>query len=536
MNRADAVRVGALYVPIVAALLAGVTRRPGRRVLAGCLLSVLWAMTSLVVLATWNDRAGWWSYSGGSVEEHVAGAKAPLDLVGGDAGTKVPAYLRRVSSASSEMPAYLRQVNAVYENCPQRLKPHCGRGDYGTAKPVPLSKTVLSAGSKARIDLVGTRIRGGAADTGEIVFCGTPLELYLGWAVLWGLVPQLVFRRVGLAWVVVAMAGVDLVTMPWCAALVTLGPRWLWGEAAAVALVLLPALCVARWTAEDTHLRARVALQVATAGMLFLLLLPEMAFTLRPGRGWAPLMGEASWLRQLELQMICVLALPGLGAVMEFAGRGRGSPIPFDPPKRLVTSGVYRYCANPMQMSATVVMLVWAGVLRNGWLLLAPALSVVYGAGIAAWDEEADLERRFGAAWRAYRAEVRNWRWRRRPYAAGPDAYLYIARTCGVCSELRRWLEAREPLGMQMVDAETLPAGSIERMRYEPGDGSGAVEGVRALGRALEHLSVGWALCGVALRLPGVWWAVQVVMDASGLGPRVVCGVGVAAKAGSVRE
>ena len=79
---------------------------------------------------------------------------------------------------------------------------------------------------------------------------------------------------------------------------------------------------------------------------------------------------------------------------------------------------------------------------------------------------------------------------------------------------------------MRMVDAETLPAGSIRRMRYVAGDGSETVEGVRAMGRALEHLNAGWALCGAALRLPGVWWAVQVVMDASGLGPReVVCGV-----------
>ena len=67
-----------------------------------------------------------------------------------------------------------------------------------------------------------------------------------------------------------------------------------------------------------------------------------------------------------------------------------------------------------------------------------------------------------------------------------------------------------------------LARGSIRRMRYEPGDGIGAVEGVRALGRALEHINFGWALCGAGLRLPGVWWGVQVVMDASGLGPRVV--------------
>ena len=42
-----------------------------------------------------------------------------------------------------------------------------------------------------------------------------------------------------------------------------------------------------------------------------------------------------------------------------------------------------------------------------------------------------------------------------------------------------------------------------------------------ALGRALEHLHLGWAIGGIALRMPGIWQFTQVVMDASGLGPRI---------------
>ena len=73
---------------------------------------------------------------------------------------------------------------------------------------------------------------------------------------------------------------------------------------------------------------------------------------------------------------------------------------------------------------------------------------------------------------------------------------------------------------MKIVDAETLPKGSIRRMRYDPGDGTAAVDGVRAFGRVLEHLHLGWAVAGAALRLPLVWQGVQLLMDASGLGPR----------------
>ena len=36
----------------------------------------------------------------------------------------------------------------------------------------------------------------------------------------------------------------------------------------------------------------------------------------------------------------------------------------------------------------------------------------------------------------------------------------------------------------------------------------------------LEHLNLAWAIAGTALRIPGVWQSVQLLMDASGLGPR----------------
>jgi protein-S-isoprenylcysteine O-methyltransferase Ste14 len=414
-------RVGALYVPMVLSMLAGVIggRRP--RQFAACLMSVLWVMPGLLAVQRVNEWAGWWSFASGGV-----------------------------------------------------------------------------------------------------LFCGMPLELYLGWVLLWGVLPQMAFPRWGVGWSAVVMIAVDLIAMPLCGAVVRLGPRWLLGEAVMVVVVLVPALCVARWTREDRWLAIRAAMQVVMAGMWFLYVVPEVAFALRPGVGWRALMEMASWTRQVGLQVLMVMAVPGLGAVMEFAERGLGTPIPYDAPKRLVTSGVYRYVANPMQVSCAMVMLGWAGMLRSGWMAVAAVVSVVYSAGIAEWDEGQDLAERFGAEWREYRSVVRNWWPRWRPYCAGSAARIYIAASCGPCREPRAWLEARGPVGLEILDAEMLPSGSIRRMRYEAGDGSGAVDGVRALGRALEHLHLGWAVAGAALRLPGVWWGVQLVMDASGLGPRVV--------------
>jgi protein-S-isoprenylcysteine O-methyltransferase Ste14 len=356
----------------------------------------------------------------------------------------------------------------------------------------------------------------------EVEFRGMPLELFLGWIILWGLVPQLALQRISIIWSAVVMILIDCIVMPMCSPAIYLKAHWLSGEATAVCLVLIPALCLGRWTYENTHLRLRALLQIATSGMLFLFLVPEIIFAWLPGVGWGPLFGLSTWARQIDLQMILLLAIPGIAAVMEFAERGFGTPIPYDPPQLLVTSGIYRYCANPMQLSCALVMVVWAGMLRSGWMLLAAGVSIVYSAGIAAWDEEIELARRFGSEWKDYRSVVKNWWPRWRPYYSVPPALIYIARGCGPCSKVRAWLEARSPLGLRIVDAETLPAGSIRRIRYDPMDGSGTVDGVRAMGRAFEHLHLGWALCGAAVRLPCIWRVVQLFLDAAGLGPRTI--------------
>ena len=87
-----------------------------------------------------------------------------------------------------------------------------------------------------------------------------PLELYLGWVALWGALPQLAFPRLALWRVAVVMVTLDLVVMGSFAPVLVLGSRWLMGEAAAVVIVLLPSLCIARWTLNDTHLPLRATI------------------------------------------------------------------------------------------------------------------------------------------------------------------------------------------------------------------------------------------------------------------------------------
>lgn len=337
---------------------------------------------------------------------------------------------------------------------------------------------------------------------------GLPIELDLGWACLWSALPVLAFRRAVHAFT--AMLALDLLIMPLCAPVVTLGPAWLIGEATAALTVLLPALLIAQWTREHTHLNLRATAQVLIAAGIFLYLPPELVFAVKGGAWhWTP-----------GMQLLLILAIPGLSAVQEFAERGHGTPIPYDPPHTLVTSGLYRFVANPMQLACTLVLLLWGLLHHSLWIASAALLCVAYSAGLARWDERQDLDDRFGAPWQTYRNNVKDWLPNLRPYAAQP-ARLYIAQTCGPCSQLQRWLEARHPHGLQIHPAELHPA-RLKRMRYE--DDAYQADGVQALARALEHLNLAWALLGAGMRLPILRVLLQGIADAIGFGERDLAG------------
>jgi protein-S-isoprenylcysteine O-methyltransferase Ste14 len=353
---------------------------------------------------------------------------------------------------------------------------------------------------------------------------GMPADLLLGWTVLWGAVPILGLPRLK-AWTAAAIfIAVDLLLMPLCAPVVELSPRWLIGESVAVLLVLVPAQLFTRWTWQESNLPGRGLLWAVTAVALLLFLLPELVFAATGHEGWQHAMAAPSWLRSLELQVVVLVGLPALSAAQEFVRRGLGSPIPFDPPQRLVSSGFYRYIASPMQISGTLVIMVWGLLLGNLWLIAAGPVIFIYGAGLAHWHENADMQRRFSPAWLAYSRHVPAWRPRWKPWhdPSAPIPRLYIAEGCGPCSEVRRWFEHRHPVALKLVAAEDHPYLDLARITYDPGDGTPPEQGVVAFARGLEHINFAWALLGALVRLPGVSQFVQLLLDASGFGPQTI--------------
>jgi hypothetical protein len=135
---------------------------------------------------------------------------------------------------------------------------------------------------------------------------------------------------------------------------------------------------------------------------------------------------------------------------------------------------LYRYISNPMQLSCALVMTAWGGVLQNPWLVAAGVMSFLYSLGVAAWDEGEDMKVRFGTPWESYRNNVHAWRPRLTPWQS-PDrqpARLYISETCGPCSEVRSWFESHGATALHLLAAEDHPVGNLQRITYDPMDGT----------------------------------------------------------------
>jgi protein-S-isoprenylcysteine O-methyltransferase Ste14 len=95
--------------------------------------------------------------------------------------------------------------------------------------------------------------------------------------------------------------------------------------------------------------------------------------------------------------------------VWVFAVVGRGTPGPWDPPRRLIAVGPYRWVRNPIYLAALLI------VAGETWLFGSAAL-VLYGGGAAVGFhllvvayEEPRLRARFGEQYEAYRRAVPRW-------------------------------------------------------------------------------------------------------------------------------
>jgi len=114
--------------------------------------------------------------------------------------------------------------------------------------------------------------------------------------------------------------------------------------------------------------------------------------------------GAAGW-----LLIAAGIALYFACAFWGFALRGKGTPLPIDPPKKLVVEGPYGLVRNPMYWSVFSVMLGEAAVFHSVGLA---ELAVAFFAGVNLFVllyEEPALRRKFGAEYEEYCRRVPRW-------------------------------------------------------------------------------------------------------------------------------
>src|SRR5205823_10036965 len=102
-------------------------------------------------------------------------------------------------------------------------------------------------------------------------------------------------------------------------------------------------------------------------------------------------------------------AVLALWCLLAFAFIGKGTPAPFDPPRRLVIRGPYRFVRNPMYIGAATALAgtalfyqSWSLLVFTGLFLLATHLFVIS-------YEEPTLRRTFGEEYEAYCVQVNRW-------------------------------------------------------------------------------------------------------------------------------
>lgn len=317
---------------------------------------------------------------------------------------------------------------------------------------------------------------------------GIPADIWIGGALLFGPVLFLAFPRTSPLWllppIVAGLHGLFFLSLP---PLVHPGPGWFVGVATVFATAHLPALALARWTAQDRRLPERAALLALGYGVLAFGVLP--CLILRAMGGEWDLASRPPLLTALCLVLLVPLFVLGLSAVQLFVVYGQGTPIPLDPTRRLVRAGVFAYVTNPMQLSTAASWVVMGIALGSPWVAAAALMAWVFVLGMVRWHHRHDLLVRFPQGWPEYRAHVPEWRPRWRPWI--PEAArLTLDPAKPLHRRLQAWLARRDAVGL------SVEPGQGARLSYD--DGTVRLHGALAALKCLEHVDFAWALVGAA--------------------------------------
>ena len=132
-----------------------------------------------------------------------------------------------------------------------------------------------------------------------------------------------------------------------------------------------------------------------------------------PGRflSWSGIVASATTGMPQVAGMILVTigTAIALWCVLTFVFIGKGTPAPFDPPRRLVTQGPYRFVRNPMYIGAGMTLAGAALFYESLSLFIYACLFFLITHLFVVLYEEPTLRRTFGDEYETYFRRVRRW-------------------------------------------------------------------------------------------------------------------------------
>ncbi len=120
---------------------------------------------------------------------------------------------------------------------------------------------------------------------------------------------------------------------------------------------------------------------------------------------------------QVETGIFAYLAFPLwlVGGVMilwcfwDFTFKGHGTPNPIDPPKELVTTGLYRYVRNPIYLGTLTIIIGHFLWFKTIWMLAYAVVVFLTFHLFVILYEEPRLKRKFGVAYKSYCKSAPRW-------------------------------------------------------------------------------------------------------------------------------
>lgn len=118
---------------------------------------------------------------------------------------------------------------------------------------------------------------------------------------------------------------------------------------------------------------------------------------------------QTSWQLPIGVALFSIAGAIGIWTGYIFSRYGEGTPLPSDQTKRFVIIGPYRCIRNPMAFSSMVQGGAIGLAIGSPLVVTYTVIGGIWWEVLVRWQEEADLESRFGESYDKYRSEIRCW-------------------------------------------------------------------------------------------------------------------------------